>query len=1327
MGAYVARTLAIASFAMSGITVSGVTRLPVVTRHDIRFINLAVGGEPFRKWVMAIAQDSRGFIWLGTNDGLYRYDGYAVKSYRHDPNDSRTIGDNTIKVLLKDRAGILWIGTGYAGLDRFDPEREAFTHYPHDPNNGRSLRGQTVTSIYQDRTGALWVGSQGGLDRLDPTRNQFVHYEFDARDRTGHDEISALYEDPAGGFWAGTPHGLFRLDQRSGHLSPFRDESDSGRGRRPDYVNSIVADSAGTMWVGMPMGNGLSTLDPKSGTLADYSFNGEEPGSPRLAGVNTIREDRNGTLWVGTLGDGLLRFDRAKRSFDRYFTQTTDSSNFETIETLFEDTEGDMWVGTSHGVTRFRTSPPPSVNYQNEAGNPDTLRNNTVWAVHADKYGFLWIGTAGGLHRLDRKTGAMAVYRHDSRRANSLSNDTVSAIAEDDSGGLWIGTHGGGVNHFDRFSERFTHYRHDPNNANSLSDDLVQCLLVDAHDVLWVGTHNGGLNRLDPRTRAFTSYRNDPGDSRSLSEDNVRVISRDRSGALWIGTNHGLDRLDPDSRRFTVYLHDPHDPTTISHNSVGTIFEDHQGILWVGTRSGLNRLDRASGKFAAFTVQDGLADDAVESVQEDKYGHLWLATHQGISEFQTLAKVVRNYSEADGLPGNFENPNGTDRSCKTPSGEIVFGSAYGATVFDPERVSKSQNTFKPPVVLTNLLLFNRTVLPGANSVLVQPIWATSAVTLNHKQSIFTIEFAALSYAAPERNRYRYKLDNLEKDWNEVDSKRRLATYTSLPPGKYVFRVQASNNDLVWNQEGTALKITVLPPWWASWQFRSLFGLILVAAILAAHRMRVRQLRRTAARLELEVRERTSDLEAAKESAENANRAKSAFLAHMSHELRTPLNAVLGFATLLRDEGVTPEQRNKLDIIQRSGEHLLTLINDVLDIAKIEAGKEQLELAPCDLIALVRDVAEMMRVRAEANKLDLRCIQPADFPQHVMADAPKLRQVLINLLGNAVKFTPTGTVTLRMSADQRGDGRVQVRFEVEDTGPGIPNEDQQRVFEPFVQLGQSRQKGTGLGLTITRRFVEIMGGTIAVESSPGGSLFAVEVPCTAVGGSGGTDAPVEEHYKLEPGQPECRVLIVEDDPVNAAVLEETLSRAGFSARVANEGAAGVKAFEEWHPRFVWMDVRMPGMSGVEATRRIREMPGGKEVRIAALTASAFESERDQVLSAGMDDFLRKPFRLHEVFDCMSRNLGLRYCRVDPVGQRDGANPVVGSARVTVLPDELRQELRDALLLLNRDRINAVIERIAEQDASIASELRKMAERLAYTEMLRGMTGSSAKPA
>ena len=605
------------------------------------------------------------------------------------------------------------------------------------------------------------------------------------------------------------------------------------------------------------------------------------------------------------------------------------------------------------------------------------------------------------------------LYQNAPKDPHSLSHNTVTAIKEDGAGKLWIGTQGGGLNHFDPASGRFVAYRHNPADSQSLSSDDIRGLTVEPGGVLWAGTQAGGVSRFDPGTGHFKTYRNDPRVSGTLSHDVAFAVFMDRTGTLWAGTYWGLNRFNRDTERFTVYLQNEHNRASLSNDGITSIYEDHQGTLWIGTHAGLNRFDRNRGSFERITKQNGLANDYIQDIREDGRGHLWLATHEGLSEFDPQTGKVHNYSEADGLPGNFANPTLTERSAVTPEGELIFGSGYGLTVLNPARVST--NPFRPPVVLTNFLLFNQPVVPSRDSPLRRPIWATNALTLEHWQNQFTIEFASLSYVAPQSNRYRYKLEGFEKSWNEVGADRRTATYTNLAPDKYVFRVQGSNEDLLWNETGVSMEITVLPPLWGTWWFRSIAFLSTAGLIFTAYRARVRSLHLAAQRLEAQVEKRTHELRIARDAADSANRAKSSFLANMSHELRTPLNAILGFSTLLRNGEVSEKQRNDLDIINRSGEHLLNLIDSVLDLAKIESGRTEMHLVPFDLKLLVNEITEMMAVRATEKNLALRLLDSPEFPRAARTDSGKLRQVLINLLGNAIKFTDKGCVTLRLNS------------------------------------------------------------------------------------------------------------------------------------------------------------------------------------------------------------------------------------------------------------------------------------------------------------------------
>ena len=1303
---------------------NGIQTLPVVDRQDIRFLRLSVGGQT----VIAMAQDNYGFIWLGTNDGLYRYDGYSLKPYRHDPNDPNSLGQNTLLALYKDRAGILWIGSLYGGLDRFDPAHDSFTHYRHDPNESRSLRDAQVYSIYQDRAGALWIGTSGGLDRMDMASGHFVHYPPPSQDNPGSYAIWGLYEDIQGDLMVGCASGLYKLDRAAARFSLVPNSAIISSGLGDQDIQWFAEDRSGMPWFMSPSRNILGPFNVNTGELRRYSANWEGPRNGPWTTVSKVHEDRNGVVWIGTVRDGLIKFEGERKGFVRYAAEP-DSAISGQIWALFEDSEGSLWVGSESGVSRFRTNPLPFVNYQHDPHNPNSLLNNKVMAVHIDPQGFLWIGTAGGLHRLDRKTGQMVFYRHDPRDPNSLSDDAVTAIQDDGSGGLWIGTHDGGLNRFDRASGRFYNYRHDPMDSQSLSNNTVLSILAEPGGTLWIGTLSG-LNRFDPGTGHFKIYRNDPRISGSLSFDLVRTTFRDRAGSLWVGTNRGLDRFDSATERFTVYLHDERNPASLSNEGITSIYEDHQGTLWIGTRDGLNRFDRTRGSFERFTTQNGLANDGIEAIREDGQGNLWLATHEGLTRFHPQTKSVRNYSEADGLLGDFVSPTGPERSDVTPEGDLVFGSEHGVTVFNPARISAT--TIPPQVVFTDFLLFNKPVVPSSNSPLQQPIWATRALTLNHEQSIFTLEFAALSYVAPERNRYRYKLEGLEKDWNEVGGERHTATYTNLPPAKYVFRVQASNGDPSWDETAAQLDITVLPPWWETWWFLSTAGLTVAALVFAAYRSRVRGLQLAGIRLEAQVAERTRELAIAKDAAVRANQAKSTFLATMSHELRTPLNSILGFSSLVRDDpGLSENHRKDLDIVSRSGEHLLGLIDDVLDTAKIEAGGIVLNQTLFDLGDLVRDCIAMMRVRASGKSLELFLHSDPVVPRFIRSDAGKLRQVLVNLIGNAVKFTVRGSVTVRLNA-RRADASPDMRLilEVEDTGIGIAPEDQTRIFDVFVQAGRSSlQKGTGLGLSITQQFVHTMGGTIRVESSIGkGSLFRVELPVQEAEES--EPAPANDDrgqvVALAPGQPDYRILIVEDKRENWLLLQRLLEDAGFKVQVAGDGTQGVDLFRTWQPHLIWMDIRLPVMGGLEATGRIRAMEGGRRVKIVALTASAFAHQREEILAAGLDDFLTKPYRREEIFDCIARHLDVKYVYGALPEALAGDSPTILKPEdLASLPAELRHELEDAVVLLDAKRVAVLVREVSAQNALLGTTLERLTYKSMYSPILQALRSGKGR--
>jgi signal transduction histidine kinase/ligand-binding sensor domain-containing protein/CheY-like chemotaxis protein/HPt (histidine-containing phosphotransfer) domain-containing protein len=1270
---------------------NGFMKLPVVDRQDIRFSHLSVDKESFQSGITGgIAQDKYGFLWFGTNVGLYRYDGYNLKTYRRDPDDPNSLSDDWVQSVCIDRAGILWIGTSFGGLNRLDPAQEIFTHYRSDPANPRSLSADRVWQIYEDRGGILWVGTEAGLDRLDPASGTFLHYKHDPQDAGSLSSslINSIVEDRLGNLWIGTGRGLNKLDRTTGRFSRFLHDTMDPHSLGHDDVLSVREDHSGVLWVGTKVG-GVSALNVNTGRFVRYSFHPGESGNEAFAGVDNLYEDKEGILWLCTIDRGLLKLNPERTQFTRYSTDPADPKSLphDWVYSLFEDREGMMWVGTRSGLSRFPRRPLPFVNYQHSAGNPNSLYRNMVWAVQGDSQGFLWLGTEGGLNRVDRNSGQFTLYRHDPKDRHTLSYDKVTAIREDASGALWFGTYGGGLNRFDRATGRFFRYQHNTKQPGSVSTNVVLSLLVDRQGVLWVGTQDGGLNRFDPATGTFRVYRNNPKDSHSLSHDTVSVILEDRAGTLWVGTRDGVNRFDRNTGQFTVYRDQSRQFQTPAHNRVCAMREDRQGRLWIGTFTGLQTLDPRTGTFTVFTRKDGLPNTGIRGILEDREGYLWLATENGLIRFHPETRDHRTYSESEGLPSNVLNPYLSEGSWQSPSGEMVFSSTNGVTSFYPDRLST--NPYVPPVVLTDLHLFNQRIKPGQGSPLDKPIWMTDSLILNHAQSIFTLQFAGLSYAAPEKNRYRYRLEGLESEWNEVDSTRRQATYTSLPAGRYVFRVLASTKDGVWNDKGITLKITVLPPWWATWWFRSLMGLAFVGLILGTHRLRVKGLKLREKRLDELVQQRTAELRAtehelniAKERAEEATAMKSIFLANMSHEIRTPMNAVIGMAYLALKTALTDKQRDYVNKIHNAGISLLGVINDILDFSKIEAGRLDIETVDFRLDDVIASVTSITAQKAQQKGLEFLADVANSVPQNLVGDPLRLGQVISNLINNAIKFTDHGEVYLKVELLEQIGSRARLRFSVRDTGIGMTPEQTARLFQPFSQADASTTRkhgGTGLGLTICRRLVELMGGEILLESEPGsGSTFRFTVSLGVASGPARSRIVPERLRAVS-------ALVVDDNAAARDILVHSLD--GLCARVdavssGEEAIAAVKQHDSDEPYdVVFMDWRMPGLDGIETARLIKkERELKKHPAVVLVTAFGRDEVREQAERVEMDGFLLKPVTRSMLVDTLVTLFsGARQDPTTPASAIDRHADRLSGVRILLAEDhEINQQIAVELL-------------------------------------------------
>ncbi len=806
--------------------------------HQVKFEQISLEQGMSQSSVRCILQDSRGFMWMGTEDGLNKFDGYSFTVYKPNPDDPHSISSNFIRSICEDHAGNLWIGTNGGGLNRYDRTSGKFIRYMHDPDDDNSISNNYVLSIVEDRSGIIWLGTDGGgLNAFDPSTETSTHYRHDPHDpgSISSDAVLVVYMDQSGILWLGTSNGgLNRFDRTMERFTTYRHDPGDPKSLSADFVQAICEDDEGTLWIGTD-GGGLNRYDRQKNHFHHFRHDPDDPYSISEDRIWCLYVDRTGIIWIGTDVGGLNLFVAEDEKFIRFQNEPNDPNSLsnDNVFSIYEDRLGVLWFGTEvGGVNKLDRDKGKFVHIHRDPTTQNTLNNNHVWSIYEDRNGILWIGTrSGGLNRYNRISGTYTHYTHDPDDPNSLPSNHVRAIYEAPSqpGILWLGTDHGGLSRFDPGEERFRNYLRDPDDPRSIGGNRVYSILEDRNGVLWVGTRTGGLNKFDPEKESFIHYRYDPDNPTSLSHDFIYKIYEDREGILWVGTfAGGLNRYEPEKDCFIRYRAHTNDPHSLSSDCVLTIHEDITGKLWIGTGGGgLNGFDRENETFVRYGTDDGLLNEVVYGILEDTSGNLWISTNNGLSRFNPAKTTFKNYTVQDGLQSDEFNGGAYFRSAR---GEMFFGGINGINAFYPEQIR--DNPHIPPIVITSFRKLNREM------ILPKSISDIDELTLSYRDYVFSFEFAALDYTAPEKNMYAYKMEGLDENWIYTDAGKRFANYTTLPPGTYTFRVKGSNNDGVWNEEGASIKIIITPPFWKAWWFRILVSLvvIMIAAILYMRRL-----------------------------------------------------------------------------------------------------------------------------------------------------------------------------------------------------------------------------------------------------------------------------------------------------------------------------------------------------------------------------------------------------------------------------------------------------------------------------------------------------------
>jgi signal transduction histidine kinase/ligand-binding sensor domain-containing protein/DNA-binding response OmpR family regulator len=1272
---------------------------------DIRFERLALAQGLAYAATNVFYQDSKGFIWFGTSNGLFRYDGYtfviydstwmlAYSSIYEDAHGSlwsngsgkvcrvdmatENVTHYTFGSRLRawrkfvDAYGDIWVGTIGEGLARYVRSEDKFRLYKHDPANAGSLCDDTIYAVCVDRKGSLWAGTARGLDKFVDSNGTFVHCE-----ELRTNSVFAILEDRERGLWLATKDDLCRLDESRGLV-----ERHAFEGGPDVFRSTLFQDSKGYLWVKTT--GGISCFDRSTGRLERVKSPFRD--TTLIAPMYTdepFLEDHRGRIWAATTA-GLALFDWERKVVDILPSDLRDPRALpqsDLVTAMLEDKSGGIWIGmASGGVCMLDRARAPFTHIAQNPYDRIQLTDPYVGAILEDSAGTVWVGTNHGLDRLDLATGVCFHYGEDKEKPGTLGNHRIVAMAEDPPGILWI-VGDAGLYMMNKAAGTFRHFSPHPG-ADRPPFNALSSICIDRSGAIWLGggDENGHLDLFDRNAFEIARHFYQSYDSRPMGVGvwPISAVHEDRFGVLWF-TAGALGVLDRASWRARFYVPNPSSDTTIGSGPT-SFCEDAGGTLWIGTWIGLDRFDRAKGTFRHITTKDGLVSGSVLDVLEDNSGtakgercpgNLWLLTPLGISRLNPSTDAIRNFTSSDGVQVDAA---GLACACyKNRQGYLYFGGRNGFVRFHPDSVH--DNTFVPPIVLTAFKKFN------VDAELDSAITVKRAITLTYAENVISFEFAALNFTRPEKNQYAYKLEGFDRDWVQCGT-RRTVTYTNLDPGSYVFRVKGSNNDGIWNDEGASVILVATPPFWKTWWAYTVYALFVVGLLYGFRRF---EHSRLVLKHEVELKE----VEARKLT--EMDRMKSRFLANISHEFRTPLTLILGPLETARSRIVDNTALHALQVVKRNGQRLLKLVNQLLDLSKLEAGALKLHACRMNIVPLIKGITSSFESSAALNHIDLVFV--ADQTEiEVYADKDLVEKIFTNLLSNALKFTPEGgevTVDLTsltpgadqgvasghceersdeaISSNHRNDtyrpfwstpgrGGEVLQISVSDTGIGIPPNQIDKIFDRFYQVDSSQTReheGTGLGLALVKELVDLHHWTIQVHSEVGqGATFTVRLPLgrdylnddEIVDGPvssepagieqmddsprGAARRPREEEAHEKAGSEKPIVLVVED---NADVREYIGSYLDALYRVAeaSDGAEGISVAIETIPDLIISDLMMPIKDGLELCRVLKNDERTSHIPIILLTARADMKDKVEGLETGADDYLIKPFSPEEL--------------------------------------------------------------------------------------------------